>query len=154
MRSVVVDLTTRHTLFTMVLGALIGHCAHAGLSQSMVQRYLSLATNKQAITAMWVFVAGISIFFTTSGLAGLIIYALHHDCDPVHAKVVSHRVIANTPFQFANAKQVYTRREQSAMSVHADVLSKSTRAAPRKGRQPAKVFWAGARWRRLGIRQR
>ncbi|XP_034257024.1 sodium-coupled monocarboxylate transporter 1-like [Thrips palmi] len=87
----VVDLTTRHTLFTMVLGAFIGHCAHAGLGQAMVQRYLSLPSNKQAITAMWIFIAGICIFFTTSGLAGLIIYALHHDCDPVHAKLVSRQ---------------------------------------------------------------
>lgn len=81
------DLTTRHTLFTMMVGAFIGHCAHAGLSQSMIQRYLSLSSDRQAVTAVWIFIAGICTFFVTSGVAGLVIYAFHHDCDPKHAKV-------------------------------------------------------------------
>ncbi|XP_052121716.1 sodium-coupled monocarboxylate transporter 1-like [Frankliniella occidentalis] len=86
---VTLDLTTRHTLFTMMVGAFIGHCAHAGLGQSMIQRYLSLSSNRKAITAMWIFIAGICTFFITSCLAGLIISAYYHDCDPVHAKMVS-----------------------------------------------------------------
>ncbi|KAK3927999.1 Sodium-coupled monocarboxylate transporter 2 [Frankliniella fusca] len=83
------DPTTRHTLFTMVLGAFIGHCAHAGLSQSMIQRYLSLSSDRKARTAMWIFILGICVFFLTSCAAGLIIYARYHDCDPVHAKMVA-----------------------------------------------------------------
>ncbi|KAJ1521989.1 hypothetical protein ONE63_002312 [Megalurothrips usitatus] len=83
------DMTTRHTLFTMMVGAFIAHCAHAGLGQAMMQRYLSLPTDRQALTAMWIFIGGICTFFLTSGIAGLVMYAYYYDCDPIQAKRVS-----------------------------------------------------------------
>ncbi|KAE8748832.1 hypothetical protein FOCC_FOCC004426 [Frankliniella occidentalis] len=73
---VTLDLTTRHTLFTMMVGAFIGHCAHAGLGQSMIQRYLSLSSNRKAITAMEDQLLPLFVMETlrdVPGLAGLFI---------------------------------------------------------------------------------
>lgn len=59
------------------------HCAINGICQSMIQRYVSLPTLKQARQAIWIFVLGVFILLSFSMYNGLLLYAIYHDCDPL-----------------------------------------------------------------------
>ncbi|KAH7966049.1 hypothetical protein HPB49_013486 [Dermacentor silvarum] len=81
--------TERHTVFGMTIGAYFTWMSVYGVSQAMVQRYLTIPTIQGARKAIWINLPGLSFLMLTCAMAGLVIYARYHDCDPIMTKKVS-----------------------------------------------------------------
>lgn len=82
------DLTARHTVWNLVIGGYFTWLAVYGVNQAMVQRYLTLPTMKAAQAAVWINLPGLSLLLTITSLAGLVIYAKYHGCDPRTAGLI------------------------------------------------------------------
>ncbi|XP_063700697.1 sodium-coupled monocarboxylate transporter 1-like [Culicoides brevitarsis] len=83
--------TIRSTIWTTVIGGWVFHCAINGICQSMVQRYVSLPTLRDARKAVWIFVAGVFVLLGLSMYNGLLLYAIYHDCDPLTTGLVKKK---------------------------------------------------------------
>ncbi|XP_067130724.1 sodium-coupled monocarboxylate transporter 1-like [Centruroides vittatus] len=84
-----VDVTTRHTVWNLIIGAYTTWLYVFACSQSTVQRYLALPTLKAAQTAIIWTIPSVCFIFGISALAGLIIYTRYHDCDPMSTRQVT-----------------------------------------------------------------
>lgn len=82
---------TRLTFFTTVIGWTFNYLATCGISQAMVQRFLSVPTLRKAKQTMIIFSLGMMICKTISCLTGLLIHAQYHDCDPLKTKSIKHQ---------------------------------------------------------------
>ncbi|XP_058447628.1 sodium-coupled monocarboxylate transporter 1-like [Malaya genurostris] len=83
------DLTTRHNIYSCVIGGVIYWLKTNAVSQNMIQRYLSLPTMRAAKQALWMFIVGTLILLGLCGYCGLLIYARYYDCDPLTTKLAS-----------------------------------------------------------------
>lgn len=81
------DMTTRHNIYSCVIGGVIYWLKTNAVSQNMIQRYLSLPTMKDAKRALWTFIVGTLILLALCCYSGLLIYAKYHDCDPLTTKL-------------------------------------------------------------------
>lgn len=57
----------------------------------MVQRYLSVATEKKSKLSVGIFTIGISFLVSVCCFTGLLLYASYYDCDPL----IAGRIHAN-----------------------------------------------------------
>lgn len=81
------DMTTRHNVYSCVIGGVIYWLKTNAVSQNMIQRYLSLPTMKDAKRALWTFIVGTLFLLGLCCYSGLLIYAKYHDCDPLTTKL-------------------------------------------------------------------
>ncbi|KAL1376891.1 hypothetical protein pipiens_016617 [Culex pipiens pipiens] len=81
------DMTTRHSIYSCVIGGVVYWLKTNAVSQNMIQRYLSLPTLQDAKRALWTFIAGTLILLALCCYSGLLIYAKYHDCDPLTTKL-------------------------------------------------------------------
>ncbi|XP_065294724.1 sodium-coupled monocarboxylate transporter 1-like [Dermacentor albipictus] len=81
--------TERHTVFGMTIGTFFTWMSVYGVSQAMVQRYLTIPTIQGARKAVWINLPGLSFLMLICAMAGLVMYARYHDCDPIMTKKVS-----------------------------------------------------------------
>ncbi|KAJ1520979.1 hypothetical protein ONE63_004051 [Megalurothrips usitatus] len=82
------DPTTRHTIFSLILGGVVRHTADLGLSQSIVQRYMTLASLRDCYSATAIFICCTIGLNLCACFTGLVAAAYYHDCDPIAAKEV------------------------------------------------------------------
>uniref|UniRef100_A0A336LDW2 CSON003949 protein n=1 Tax=Culicoides sonorensis TaxID=179676 RepID=A0A336LDW2_CULSO len=78
-----IDPTIRTSFWTTVIGGWVFHCSINGICQSMIQRYVSLPTLKNARQAVWIFIGGVFVLLGFTMYNGLLLYAVYHDCDPL-----------------------------------------------------------------------
>merc|ERR1719384_618076 len=85
------DLTTRHTVWTMIVGGYFTWISVYGINQTQVQRYLTVNQKSKAVKAIWWNVLGIGALLLLCAYAGLVVYAYYdiHGCDPIKMKLVS-----------------------------------------------------------------
>ncbi|XP_035777396.1 sodium-coupled monocarboxylate transporter 1-like [Anopheles albimanus] len=81
------DLTTRHNIYSCVLGGVVYWLKTNAVSQNMIQRYLSLPTLTAAKKALWTFICGTLLLLALCCYSGLLIYAKYYDCDPLTTKL-------------------------------------------------------------------
>ncbi|XP_032776975.2 sodium-coupled monocarboxylate transporter 1 [Daphnia magna] len=82
------DPTTRHTIWSVIIGGFFYWTSFYGVDQSIVQRFLAMPTLRRAQISMWcnlVAAAGI-VGFACFG--GTVVYAKYFDCDPLTSKVI------------------------------------------------------------------
>uniref|UniRef100_A0A2L2YGE8 Sodium-coupled monocarboxylate transporter 2 n=1 Tax=Parasteatoda tepidariorum TaxID=114398 RepID=A0A2L2YGE8_PARTP len=84
-----VDPTVRHTVWSLTIGGYFTWLSIYGVSQPMVQRYLTIPNIRGARIAIWLNLPGLATIVTVTTLAGLLIYAKYFDCDPIKTKQVS-----------------------------------------------------------------
>lgn len=82
------DPTTRHTVWNLIIGGYFTWVAIYGVNQTMVQRYLTLPSVKKARTAIWINLPGLIAIILLTSIAGMIIYAKFHSCDPILTRQV------------------------------------------------------------------
>ncbi|KAF4529676.1 hypothetical protein B566_EDAN010762 [Ephemera danica] len=78
----------RHTVWSLVIGGYFYWTAFNAVNQTMVQRYLSLPSLREAQVAIAIFTAGIVGIVSICCYTGLLIYATYHTCDPLAAKAI------------------------------------------------------------------
>ncbi|KAH6938034.1 hypothetical protein HPB50_006529 [Hyalomma asiaticum] len=83
------DPAERHTVFGVTIGTYFTWMSVYGVSQAMVQRYLTVPTIQGARTAIWINLPGLSFLMLICAMAGLVMYARYYDCDPIMTKKVS-----------------------------------------------------------------
>lgn len=82
------DPTVRHTFWCLVFGGYFTWMGNYAANQAIVQRYLTLPSLKAAKRCLWINIPGLIILITITTLAGLVIYALYYDCDPIQTNYV------------------------------------------------------------------
>lgn len=84
------SLTTRHTVWSMIIGGYFTWISVYGINQTQVQRYLTVPNKKKVVKAIWWNVLGIGSLLLMCAYAGLVIFAFYdiHQCDPIKAKMV------------------------------------------------------------------
>lgn len=87
------DLTTRQTLWNVILGTLVTWSCHITFNQSCVQRIVALPTLAESRRSLVYFCVGVSVLMFFNFFTGIIMYAYYHDCDPLRANV-SERLIS------------------------------------------------------------
>ncbi|XP_035919646.1 sodium-coupled monocarboxylate transporter 1 [Anopheles stephensi] len=83
------DMTTRHNIYSCVIGGVIYWLKTNAVSQNMIQRYLSLPTLAAAKKALWTFIFGTLVLLALCCYSGLLIYAKYYDCDPLTTKLAN-----------------------------------------------------------------
>uniref|UniRef100_A0A182K1U7 Sodium/solute symporter n=1 Tax=Anopheles christyi TaxID=43041 RepID=A0A182K1U7_9DIPT len=81
------DMTTRHNIYSCVIGGVVYWLKTNAVSQNMIQRYLSLPTLADAKKALWTFIFGTLVLLALCCYSGLLIYAKYYDCDPLTTKL-------------------------------------------------------------------
>ncbi|KAL3283359.1 hypothetical protein HHI36_006507 [Cryptolaemus montrouzieri] len=77
------DPSSRHTVWSLVIGGFFYFLQTAAVNQNMVQRYLSLSSIRAATISLWLFICGMIITVAICSYAGMVIYAMYHKCDPL-----------------------------------------------------------------------
>lgn len=75
--------TTRHTVWSLVIGFAITWSKGFGLNQATIQRACSLPSLKAAQLAMWASFPGLFLILFLAFLNGIVMFAYYHGCDPV-----------------------------------------------------------------------
>lgn len=81
--------TTRHTLWSVVIGGSFYWLSMFCANQASIQKYLSVESLAQVRSALWVSAAFLIGIFTVNFYTGAILYAEYRDCDPVQSHVIS-----------------------------------------------------------------
>lgn len=81
------DITIRHSIWSLVIGGFPSWLKSNAVSQNMIQRYLSLPTKRHAEIALWSFILGVFILICICSYSGLLIFATYFDCDPLTTKL-------------------------------------------------------------------
>ena len=83
-------MTTRHTVWAMIIGGYFTWISVYGINQTQVQRYLTVPDKKKVVKAIWWNVIGIGSLLLMCSYAGLVIFAFYDikQCDPIKAKMV------------------------------------------------------------------
>lgn len=85
------NMTTRHTLFSILVGSTLKHIYLVGVNQVQIQRALSLPTLRQGQLAfVWCSICGASIILLASYL-GAVLVAAYRSCDPFLAGEIPRR---------------------------------------------------------------
>ncbi|XP_053661255.1 sodium-coupled monocarboxylate transporter 1 [Anopheles marshallii] len=83
------DMTTRHNIYSCVIGGVVYWLKTNAVSQNMIQRYLSLPSMAAAKKALWTFIFGTLVLLALCCYSGLLIYAKYYDCDPLTTKLAN-----------------------------------------------------------------
>ena len=83
-------MTTRHTVWTMVIGGYFTWVGTYGTNQTQIQRYLTVPDKSKVISAIWWNMLGIAFLLIMCAYAGLVVFAFYdiHQCDPIQADLV------------------------------------------------------------------
>ena len=83
-------MTTRHTVWTMVIGGYFTWVGTYGTNQTQIQRYLTVPDKQKVISAIWWNMLGIGSLLIMCAYAGLVVFAFYdiHQCDPIQAELV------------------------------------------------------------------
>ena len=68
------SITTRHTVWTMIIGGYFTWVSVYGINQTQVQRYISVARKEQAVKAIWWNILGIGALLLMCSYAGLVYF--------------------------------------------------------------------------------
>merc|ERR1719317_100511 len=84
------DITTRHSVWTMLIGGYFTWVSVYGINQTQVQRYMSVKDKSQAVKAIWLNVLGIGSLLLICAYGGLVTFAYYNQsgCDPISIKLV------------------------------------------------------------------
>ncbi|KAM8716982.1 hypothetical protein ACLKA7_003795 [Drosophila subpalustris] len=80
----------RHTVWSVLIGGFSYWTSFNAVNQTMVQRYMSLPSLKQARASMAIFTIGVAAFVSVCCYVGLLIYEMYQDCDPLSAGLITH----------------------------------------------------------------
>lgn len=81
--------TTRHTVWSLVIGGYFYWTAWFATDQTTVQRFLSISSLKQAKMSMLTNLVCVVGIFSFSCYAGLVIFARYYDCDPLASNMIN-----------------------------------------------------------------
>merc|ERR1719300_1313095 len=84
------DTTTRHSVWTMIIGGYFTWVSVYGINQTQVQRYMSVKDKSQAVKAIWLNVLGIGSLLLICAYGGLVTFAYYSQkaCDPITIRQV------------------------------------------------------------------
>lgn len=84
------DMTTRHTVWNLIIGGYFVWLTLYGINQTQVQRYLSVRKQSDIRRAIWWNMFGVIALLLMCAYAGMVIFAYYDTsgCDPVRAKLV------------------------------------------------------------------
>ncbi|XP_072026113.1 sodium-coupled monocarboxylate transporter 1-like [Amphiura filiformis] len=77
------DPSIRHTFWTVFVGGIFFWGQIYTVNQTMVQRYLTLRSEREAKIAVAIGVAGVMVIFLLVCIAGVTMYAYYEGCDPL-----------------------------------------------------------------------
>ncbi|KAH8392164.1 hypothetical protein KR215_002188, partial [Drosophila sulfurigaster] len=80
----------RHTVWSVLIGGFSYWTSFNAVNQTMVQRYMSLPSLKQARASMAIFTIGVAAFVSVCCYVGLLIFEMYQDCDPLSAGLITH----------------------------------------------------------------
>lgn len=83
------DPTVRHTAWSLLFGGGFYWLQMNSISQTYIQRYLSLPNLKSMKKAALFYIIGIVLILSMCCYIGLLIYATFHDCDPLTTKLAA-----------------------------------------------------------------
>lgn len=78
----------RHTVWSVLVGGVFYWTSFNAVNQTMVQRYMSLCSLKQARRSLALFTVGVSVFVTICCYTGLLVYTTYVTCDPLQSELV------------------------------------------------------------------
>ncbi|XP_031769051.2 sodium-coupled monocarboxylate transporter 1-like [Galleria mellonella] len=81
------DLTERHSLWSLSIGSTFYWIGNIAVNQSMMQRFLSLPDLKSSKRAVWGFLCGVIFIVFICAYSGLVAFARYYDCDPLNSKL-------------------------------------------------------------------
>uniref|UniRef100_A0A2A4JGL0 Sodium-coupled monocarboxylate transporter 1 n=1 Tax=Heliothis virescens TaxID=7102 RepID=A0A2A4JGL0_HELVI len=81
------DLTVRHSIWSVSIGSTFYWIGNVAVNQSMMQRFLALRELKSSKRAVWGFLCGVVFIMLICGYSGLLAFAKYHDCDPLDSKL-------------------------------------------------------------------
>ena len=86
-------MTTRHTVWSMVIGGYFTWISVYGINQTQVQRYLTVPKMSMAKKAIYWNGLGIGSLLLLCAYGGNVMFAYYYDqlCDPIGAKVSNKR---------------------------------------------------------------
>ena len=82
------SILVRHTFWSQLIGGYFAWMTMYGVSQTMVQRYMVVKSQKVAQQAIWLSGISITIILSVTAYAGLVIYANYANCDPIRSGLV------------------------------------------------------------------
>lgn len=82
MNSLDLNPTTRHTVFSVIIGGFFYWTSLFCTNQASVQKCMSLKSLKPAKIALGFAIIGLVIVFLMNFYTGLLVYTHYHDCDP------------------------------------------------------------------------
>ncbi|XP_047545347.1 sodium-coupled monocarboxylate transporter 1-like isoform X2 [Vanessa atalanta] len=82
------DLTERHSVWSVTIGSTFYWIGNIAVNQSMMQRFLALSNVKMSIRAVWGFFSGVILIVSICSYSGLLAYARFNECDPLNSKLV------------------------------------------------------------------
>lgn len=77
------DLTVRHTWWSLIIGGMVTYLSLYGVNQTQVQRLLSVHNLKSAQSALWWNLPILGMLSFSTIFSGLAIFYYYRDCDPV-----------------------------------------------------------------------
>ncbi|XP_023174557.2 sodium-coupled monocarboxylate transporter 2 isoform X1 [Drosophila hydei] len=80
----------RHTVWSVLIGGFSYWISFNAVNQTMVQRYMSLPSLKQARASMAIFTIGVAAFVSVCCYVGLLIFEKYQNCDPLSAGLITH----------------------------------------------------------------
>lgn len=78
----------RTSFWTVGFGMTVMWISHLGVSQSSIQRFLSVPDLKSAKRSVWIFVGGMIVIKLCSLYLGLLVYTKYAHCDPIKSGLV------------------------------------------------------------------
>ncbi|XP_046965119.1 sodium-coupled monocarboxylate transporter 1-like [Vanessa cardui] len=82
------DLTERHSLWSVTIGSTFYWIGNVAVNQSMMQRFLALSNVKMSKRAVWGFFLGVILIVSICSYSGFLAYARFNECDPLNSKLV------------------------------------------------------------------
>lgn len=82
------DPRTRHTVWSLAIGASFFWTNLYGLNQAQIQRACSLPTLRQARIAVWLNFPGLLLIISLTCMIGITMFAFYKDCDPFKSGLV------------------------------------------------------------------
>ncbi|XP_037935642.1 putative sodium-dependent multivitamin transporter [Teleopsis dalmanni] len=86
-----IDPTTRHTVWTQIIGGCATYLAIYGVNQTQVQRLLSVRNLKSSQSALWWNLPILMLLSFSTCFSGLCIYYLYRKCDPYEEGRINSR---------------------------------------------------------------
>ncbi|XP_069124075.1 sodium-coupled monocarboxylate transporter 1-like isoform X1 [Argopecten irradians] len=82
------DPSTRHSVWSVVIGGGIFWCCIYGVNQAQVQRAVSVSSLSNARKAIWLNFPGMTMILTLVCLVGVVMYSYYERCDPVSLGII------------------------------------------------------------------